>query len=285
MTSIDSSLLALLTTSRDFFAPTVARAIASLHLADSARILDAGTGAGGALRPLAQAVGANGSVLAVDRDPTLVDVARDYIEETETADRVTVEAGDLIEVLADAATAQEKAFDMIWAADVIYPVYFAEPADVVQRMAQALRPGGVVALFYPKYHYATFLPGHPRLERGLLTASEIDWGSPVDGPRHRERHLAWLMAAGLEDVHLSVFPRVCFPVDTDSTARPFLELGAWPMLLNCAVTHGVEAGLSTEDVDEIRRILTPGDPHYVLKEPGYFLVFPATLSVGRLPAE
>jgi SAM-dependent methyltransferase len=284
MTSIDSSLLAQLTTGREFFAPAVERAVASLNLAAGARVLDAGTGGGGAILPLARAVGATGSVLAVDRDTTLVALASDYAEEAENADRVTVQVGDIIKVLADASTAPEKGFDAIWAADVVYPVYFAEPADVIRRMAQALRPGGIVALFYPKYHYATFLPGYPLLEHGLLRASEIDWGAPVDGPRHRERHLSWLLAADLEDVSLEVFPQAYFPVSTDPTARRFLELGVWPMLRENAATFGTEAGLSAEDIDKVQRLLTPGDPHYVLNEPGYYIVLPATLSTGKRPA-
>ncbi|MDQ3761421.1 MAG: class I SAM-dependent methyltransferase [Actinomycetota bacterium] len=283
MASIDSSFLAQLTIGREFYAPAVERAVASLNLAAGARVLDAGTGGGGAIPPLARAVGATGSVLAVDRDPTLAALASDYAKEAENADRVTVQVGDIIKVLADASTAPENSFDAIWAADVVYPVYFAEPADVIRQMAQALRPGGIIALFYPKHNYATFLPGYPLLEHGLLTASEISWGAPVDGPRHRERHLSWLLDADLEDVSLKVFPQAYFPVGTNSTARQFLELGVWPILRENAVNFGAEAGLSTEDVDKVQRLLTPGDPHYVLDEPGYFIVLPATLSTGKRP--
>lgn len=285
MTSVNPSFLTDLTTGRDFLAPAVECAVMSLNLAIGARVLDAGTGGGGALPPLVRAVGTTGSVLAVDRNPTIVALASDYVDKMGIVDRVTVQLGDIIEVLTDAATAPEKAFDVIWAADVVYPVYFEEPAEVVRRMVQALRPGGVVALFYPKNYYSTVLTGHPRLERGLCTASEISFGSPVDGPHHRERHLAWLLAADLDDVSLRMFPRVCFPVDADPTARPYLELTVWPSLLGSASAHGAEAGLSTEELDEIQRLLTPGDPHYILDEPGYYLACPTILVTGRRPDE
>ncbi len=282
MISIDPSFLAYLTTNRYFAAPAIESAIVSLNLAAGARVLDAGTGAGAALPPLARAVGTTGSVLAVDSHPTSVALASDYAEQTGIADRVTVQLGDITEVLADAAT--EKAFDAIWAHDVVYSIYVEEPADVVRQMVQALRPGGVVALFYSNYYHATFLPGHSRLERSLYTASEIRWGLPTDGPRHKGRHLAWLQAADLDDVSLTVCPRVCFPVDADPTLRPYLELAIWPEMRDNAVTHGAAAGLSTAELDEVQRLLTPGDPHYVLDEPGYFLVLPATLATGRRPA-
>ncbi|MGH3753269.1 MAG: methyltransferase domain-containing protein [Pseudonocardiaceae bacterium] len=256
----------------------------SLNLASGARVLDVRTGGGGALPPIAQAVGMTGSVLAVDNDSTVLALASDYVEQAGIADRVTLQLGDIVEVLADAATTPENAFDAIWAGDVLYPVYFEEPADVVRQMAQALRPGGIIALFYPNYYHATFLPGHSRLERGLCTVSEIGDGAPVDGPRHKGRHLAWLLAAGLDDVSLKMFPRVCFPIDTDPTVRPYIEQEL-PGARELTATHGAAAGLSTAEMDEIQRLLTPGDPDYILDEPGCFLVHPATLATGRRPVE
>lgn len=284
MTYVNTAYLAYLTTNRDFTAPVVEPAIESLNLAAGTRVLDAGTGGGAALPALARAVGTTGSVLAVDNQPTIVALASDYAEQTGIADRVTVQLGDITEVLVDAATAPEKAFDAIWAHDLIYSMYVKEPADIVQQMAQALRPGGVIALFYGNYYHSTFLPGHSHLERGLCAASEIYWGLSSDGPQHKERHLAWLQAADLNNVSLTVFPRVCFPVDADPILRPYLEQGVWPVMRKIAATHGAEVGLSTAEVDELQRLMDPGDPQYVLDEPGYFLVQPSTLGTGRRPA-
>jgi SAM-dependent methyltransferase len=289
MSSIDptfpaSVTLAGLTIVRDFITPAVEHAITSLKLAPGARVLDVGTGGGGALPPLVGAIGATGSVLAVDEHQTILALASDYAEQAGIVDRVNFQLGDLTGRLADAATVPENAFDAIWASDVIYPVYFDEPVDIVRQMVQALRPGGVIALFYLNYYRTTYMPWHSLLERRLLTAVELEAGTPVDGPRHRERYLAWLLAAGLEDVNLSMFPRICSSVDADPTVRPYLEYG-FPEVRRLAITHGVEAGLSAADVDEVQRLLTPGDPHYILDEPGYFVVLPATLVTGRRSRE
>lgn len=283
MLSDDPHYLTIATKNRPFPAPAFESAIASLNLADGARVLDVGTRVGAALPVLARAVGTTGSVLAVDNDPTLIALASDYAEQAGIADRVTLQLGDTSEVLADAATAPEKAFDAIWAYDVLLSIYCDEPADVVWQMAQALRPGGVVAIFYSNYYNSTVLPGHYRLERGLWTASEIRWGLTADGPRHKGRHLAWLQAAGLDNVSLTMCPRICFPVDADPTLRPYLEQAVWPELRKTAADHGAAAGLSTAEVDEIHQLITPGDPHYILDEPGYFYVLPATLATGRRP--
>lgn len=282
MTSVDPSFL--LATSRDYFAPVVEHAIMSLKLVSGARVLDVGTGGGGALPPIARAVGMTGSVLAIDKDSTILALASDYAEQAGITDRVTLQPVDLIEVLVDAGTTPENSFDAIWAADVLYPIYFKEPADTVRKMAKALRPGGIIALFYPNYYHATVLPGHSLLERGMYGAFERGAGTPVDGPQHRERYLAWLLAAGLDDVSLKVFPRVCFPIDTDPTVRPFFEQ-ILPRVREYVAIHGATAGLSAAEVDKIQRLLTPGDSGYILDEPGCFLVHPATLATGRRPAE
>lgn len=284
MTSVDPSLLVELSLIRDFLASTVEQAIMSLNLTSGIRVLDVGTGAGGALPPLVRTIGTTGSVLAVDKDPAILALASDHADQAGITDRVTFRLGDITEVLTDAAAAPEMAFDAVWAGDVIYPVYFEEPASIVRQMARALRPGGIIALFYPNYYRATYLPGHSLLERRLCTAWELCAGAPVEGPHHREQHLTWLLAAGLDDVNLKVFPRVCFPVDTDPTVRPYLEHD-WPGARKIAATHGAEAGLSIAEVDELQRLLTPGDPNYVMDEPGYFAMFPTILVTGRKPTE
>ena len=256
-----------------------------MNLTTGARVLDFGPYGGVAFPFLAHAVGTTGSVLAVDNHPPFVALAADYAEQTGVADRVTVQLGDISEVLADAATTPEKAFDAIWAYDAILAMYCEEPADVVRQIAQALRPGGIAAIFYNNFYNATVLPGHSRLERGLSTASEIDLGLPANGPRHKGRHLAWLQAAGLDNVSLTMFPQVCFPVDSDPTLRPYLEQGVWPFLRNLATNHGATAGLSTAEVDEIHRLTTPGHPDYILDEPGYYYALPTTLATGRRPTQ
>ena len=60
MSALDPGLAGYLTSNRDFLAPAVEAAVMSLPLPPGARVLDAGTGAGGALPPLARAAGALG---------------------------------------------------------------------------------------------------------------------------------------------------------------------------------------------------------------------------------
>jgi SAM-dependent methyltransferase len=285
MFTADPDYVSMLAGNRVFSAPAYESAIASLNLADGARVLDVKSHHGGPLPVLARAVGTTGSVLSIDGDPSCAALASDYVEQTGIADRVTVRVGDIGEVLADAATAPEKAFDAIWAYDLLLSMYLEEPpAEVVRQMAQALRPGGVLAVYYSNFHNSTALPGHSRLERGLCTASELHYGLPADGFRHKGRHLAWLQAAGFDDISLTMHPRVSFPADADPTLRPYLEQCVWPYLRKLVANYGAAAGLSTAEVDEIQRLTTPGHPDYILDEPGYYYVLPSTLATGRRPA-
>lgn len=283
MVTLDSGLAAYLTANRDFAAPAVEQAVASLHIPEGGRVLDAGTGGGGALPQLAQAVGMEGNVLAVDINPAVVALAAEHAAQAGVADWTTVRTGDVADVLAYAGSAPGNAFDAIWAGDVVLPGNFDDPADIVAQMAAALRPGGVVALFYSNYYQSMLLPGHSRLERALRAASELRRMLPSNGPRHYERHLTWLLAAGLDRVALRVFPRVGFPVDDDPTVRAYLESAVWPELRESAAAHGADAGLSPADLDELRHLLTPSDPRYVLDEPGYFVMHPTILATGRRP--
>ncbi|QUX27686.1 class I SAM-dependent methyltransferase [Nocardiopsis akebiae] len=285
MTDIQQNgLIPYLLANRAFVAPAVERAVGAMDLTGRTRLLDAGTGAGGGLVALARAAGPRARVLAVDRDPDVLDLAREHARSEGVSDRVEVRAADLVDVLDEAAGSGD-GFDAIWASDVVWPGNFDDPGDLVARAARALRPGGLLGLFTSNYYQAMFLPGHSRLERAARTASELNWGLPSGGPAHYERHTAWMAAAGLLDVRVDVFPRVGSPVDADPTVRPYLENVVWPEMRESVLKRGTDAGLSGEEVAGVERLLTPGHPDYVLDAPGYYMVHPTMLALGRRPSD
>lgn len=271
-----AGLAAYLRTNRAFVASAVEEAVRSLGIPDGARVLDAGTGAGGGLVALARAA-AEVRVVGVDLSPAVIDLAAEHAASTGVDGQVTLRTADLHVVLDESAGE----FDAIWASDVVWPGNFDDPADTVRRMATALTPGGVLALFYSNYYQSMFLPGHSRLERMLRTASELRWGLPGDGPMHYERHVGWLVGTGLREVQVRVFPRVGCPVDADPTVRPYLEQAVWPELRQSAASHGRAAGMSDADIADAMELLTPGSSRYVLDDPGYYLVHPTILATGR----
>jgi 2-polyprenyl-3-methyl-5-hydroxy-6-metoxy-1,4-benzoquinol methylase len=131
---------------------------------------------------LACAIGTSGRVLAIDLNPAVAALAAEHASHAGVAEMVTVRSGDAAEVFTDGA------FDAIWTSDVVWPGNFDDPAAIVARMAQAVRPGGVVALFYSNYYQSLFLPGRSRLQRLLFAASRTRpcariWSRP-SGPSY-----------------------------------------------------------------------------------------------------
>ncbi|GAB3106767.1 hypothetical protein GCM10027160_02690 [Streptomyces calidiresistens] len=283
MVEIDENrLVTYLLNNRAFFAPVVERAVALLDPGRRGNLVDIGTGAGGGLVALARAAGPGARVLGVDREPMVLEMALRHAEEEGVRARVSTRAADLLEVLDEAADAGGT-FDAIWAGDVIWPGNVSDPAATVARMAEALRPGGVIGLFNTNYYQSMFLPGHSRLERLLRTASELNWGLPDEGPDHYERYPHWALAAGLEEVRVHVLPRVGFPVGDDPTVRPYLEGVVWPELLAAAEARGTDAGMSGKDLARARELLAPGSPTRILDEPGYHVIQPTLLVTARRP--
>ena len=277
-----TGLTRYLLANRAFVAPAVEKAVGAMDLPGRTRLLDAGTGAGGGLVALARAAGPAARVLAVDHNSDVLELARAHARAEGVSDRVEVRAADLVDVL-DTAARAGGGFDAIWAADVVWPGNFDDPGALVALAVRALRPGGVLGLFTSNYYQAMFLPGHSRLERALRTASELNWGLPSGGRTHYERHAGWLAAAGLLDVRVEVFPRVGSPVDADPTVRPYLENAVWPELRESVRKRGADAGLSSDEVAEAGRLLTPGHPDYIVDTEGYYTVHPTLLAVGRRP--
>lgn len=104
------ALAAYLRTNRAFVAPAIEHAVRSLNLPDGARVLAAGTGAGGGLVALARAV-AGARVVGVDLNPAVIDLAAEHAEQMGLDGRVTLRTADLRAVLDESAGE----FDAIWA--------------------------------------------------------------------------------------------------------------------------------------------------------------------------
>src|SRR3982751_3359875 len=93
-------------------------------------VLDVGCGTGAITAGIARAVGASGRVVGVDRDESLLELAR---REHSGAEFVY---GDALELPYDAE------FDIVTAARALQ--WIADPARAVEQMARAAKPGGMV---------------------------------------------------------------------------------------------------------------------------------------------
>lgn len=268
-----------LVTLRDLRARAVERAVGSLRLPAGAWVLDAGTGAGGALPWLARAAGKAGRVHAVDLDPAAVLEARSFRDRHAERDQIRVEHADVVDVVRTAATDPAGGFDVIWAADLVDTAHFRDPATAVATLTQALRPHGLLTLFATGHRDAVLLPGHARLERVARAALDRHSGRDKE-----ETPLRWLHRAGLERVQVDVFPLVVLAGGTspvDRAAQDYLAATAWPMLRDAALACGPGVGMTPRDLVDLLELTSPDSPRYAPDEPGWYMVLPAVLVSGR----
>ncbi len=115
--------------------------LAALRVEPGLAALDVGCGPGTDLPALAVAVGEGGTVVGVDRDPVMVERAR---QRTAALPQVQVRTGDAHGLPVDNASVDRARADRVLQ-------HLADPAEAVAEMRRVLRPGGLVALAEPDW--------------------------------------------------------------------------------------------------------------------------------------
>lgn len=152
-------------------------------------VLDMGSGPGHASFDLAAIVGPTGKVIAVDQSPIFLDALRRGAEARRLTNIETVEC-DLAEL-----DLPDNSLDFVWTRWVLS--FTPEPANILDRVAKALKPGGVfVAHEYGDYSNFRLHPMEPVMECFVAAVME-SWrefgGDPFIGlelPRQFDR-LGW----------------------------------------------------------------------------------------------
>jgi ubiquinone/menaquinone biosynthesis C-methylase UbiE len=135
-----------------FMNPCTQRLLEQAGITTGMRVLDVGSGAGDSALLLANMVGPSGTVVGVDIDPTVLDTARTRVEAAGLTN-VSFLVGDL------ASIHLEMEFDAIFGRLIL--IHLPDPTSILQRLAQHLRPGGIVAFQEIDIaHYET-APIHP----------------------------------------------------------------------------------------------------------------------------
>jgi SAM-dependent methyltransferase len=126
-------------------------------------VLDAGCGTGSITAGIAAAVGPAGHVIGLDRDESLLAIAR---QDHTTVANLEFVSGDLL------ALPSDPRFDISTAARLIQ--WIGDPGEAVRRLAAATRPGGrVVALDY-NHALNSWTPDPPAGFRRFYQAF-LDW--------------------------------------------------------------------------------------------------------------
>jgi SAM-dependent methyltransferase len=135
-------------------------------------VLDAGCGTGSITAGIAAAVGSTGQVTGLDRDESLIAIAR---REHADVANLTFETGDLL------ALAGQARYDIATAARLIQ--WIGEPAEAIRRLAAATIPGGCVVVLDYNHALNSWSPE-----------------PPVEFRRFWESFLAWRTANGWDNM-------------------------------------------------------------------------------------
>ncbi|HTR57007.1 MAG TPA: methyltransferase domain-containing protein [Casimicrobiaceae bacterium] len=234
----------------ELFAPLTLRLLHRAGITAGMRVLDIGAGAGDVTLMAARLVGAQGSVIAADRNPAHVAFA----EERAKADGLTnvrFIVGDYREIELDAAV------EAVVGRLVL--MYAADPLEALQRVLRHLRPGGVIALQESIIDYEGPVLIEPA---DSLAAKAAEWfraGFKHAGvqPRMGLRLFGLMRAAGVNpstDIEMHV------PIQYGPDGPLFRTLAA---VVRSQLPAIVASGAATEqeiDIDTLEERLTEDAP-------------------------
>jgi demethylmenaquinone methyltransferase/2-methoxy-6-polyprenyl-1,4-benzoquinol methylase len=250
--------------------PVLRNAIQALNLPPASRGLDLGCGIGLQALLLAEAVGSEGHISAVDLIPDLLAFGEKRAAQAGLLERITFCQAD-----ASRLPFAENSFDWVWSADFLgYPV--GELSASLKDLVQLVKPGGSINIL--AWTSQQVLPGHPLLEARLnaTCSSYLPYLKGVDPELHFQRAMRWFREAGLEVVAAQTLVG-----DVQDPLNPG-ERAALASLFEMLWTEpGPEA--SPEDWLEVQRLCMPGSADFIVDRPGYYAFFTCTLFRGRVP--
>jgi 2-polyprenyl-3-methyl-5-hydroxy-6-metoxy-1,4-benzoquinol methylase len=145
-------------------APTTTSLFDRVGIKQGLACLDVGCGGGDVTLMLAQRVGPTGRVIGLDMDDIKLTMARDEAE-AQQLDNVRFECSDINDWHGDSS------FDLIYSRCLL--THLQDPARVLVKMGQALRPGGVVIIEDIDFSGHMCHPDLPAFQRYMDLYTEI----------------------------------------------------------------------------------------------------------------
>ncbi len=256
------------------FQERAARAlIADLGLPPGSRGLDVGCGVGLYALWLAEAIGPQGRVVAIEPEADRVDAARELVGGRLGPGRLDLRQGDGTALPMDA-----RSFDWVWCGDVLHHIVETEAA--LAEFRRVLRPGGRIIVKESQVLSAMFLPGHPELERRIQLA-EIERTREEGGGRsfleRRQSTLASLRAVGPDgDVKTYLIERRAplAAADQDYIQKTVFERNWGERLRDF---------LGPEDWVRRSALCDPDSSRNILRGADYYCLYPITVFTTRVP--
>lgn len=200
------------------------------------RVLDIGAGAGNGTLALAHRF-PSAEVVAVDIAEAMLAQVRQRAQDAGTAERVATLHGDVGAESTDLGRA-----DLVWASASLHEV--PDPARAFQRLFDALRPGGLLAVLEMDAPSRVLPAGYASWEERFRAAGG---GTPADHPDWTDV----ITAAGFDALRTTQLVQ-------DSTMTADGPAGEYAALELRRVAHGVQRALGEEDRTVLEALLGEG---------------------------
>ena len=260
-----------------FYSAVYQQIAAWLDIAPGTAALEAGSGAGGFTELLAEAVGQEGSVAALDMTPELLETTRTRLDPSPFGSRVTYHEGDI-----EHLPFEDGRFDLIWSSRTVH--HLPDQLNGMRELRRVLKPGGRLALreggLRPRFLPTDLGIGEPGLEDRLEVAFQRWFHAHVRAVEGAVSYpYGWtqlLRDAGLADVTAKTFLLELLPPLTDLQVEYMLRL----------VSRWVEsderrAFLNVEDAEVIAELVNSEAPSYAFKRQDLHYQEGVTVYLGR----
>ena len=246
-----------------------------LAIPHGASVLEAGSGAGGFTRLIAEAVvPSGGAVTAFDESQEMLDATRSLLDSTPYGGSVAYQQGDI-----GALPFADANFDLGWSSRTIH--HLPDQLAGVRELARTLKPGGRLVLREGSIR-TRFLPddiglGEPGLEDRLDVAFHRWFASNVrhGGVRYPFGWLRMLTEAGLTNVTARTFLLEAIAPFTDiQVSYMGRHLRRW------VDNDDRQAMLAQGDADILKALLDPTSKDFVFSRTDLYLHEMVTVYVG-----
>lgn len=235
-------------------------------------VLDAGCGSGCFLPAIAEILGADGHLSALDLAPEHVEAIQARLDRQPLACPVEPRVGALT-----ALPYADGSFDAVWCANVAQYLTVEELRVALAEFLRVLRPGGVLAI---KDHDVTtlqLLPIEPMLWWRLIEVGVRQGSTQMRGVLRTVQLGTYLREAGFAEV-----ARTTISIERSSPLRP-VEAQFLAAVVADFAAAAAHYGVSDDDRAAWAAVSDPDSPSYLLGQPDIFLREGNVLAVGRKP--
>ena len=256
-----------------FQEPEIRPFLTELPIAPGSRGLDVGCGVGLYTLWLAEMVGPQGRVVAIDTSPERVADTEQRVQTSPMSDRIIVRQGDGTHL-----DEPGQSVDWIWCGDVLHHIDAAVKA--LKAFRRVLRPGGTIIIKESQVLQALFLPGHLQLERQLQRA-EMEFQKAEAGEHsfqeRRQRTLETMHQAGLRDVTTKTIV-IQRQAPLDDITKQYIQQAIFDR------TWGPRLQPLLDDQTWVQRsaLCEASSPQLILARSDYYCIYPLTLFIARV---